>query len=76
MDWNGNNYCGLKLDWNYQKQYVDISIPGYVTKGLHRFQRIKKKGNMLLMNMQNLLEERKHNMHFPPTNLKNQIHKE
>ena len=19
VDWKGNNYCGLKLDWNYQK---------------------------------------------------------
>ena len=44
VDCNGNNYCGLKLDWNYQKQYVDISIPGYVAKGLRRFQNIKKKG--------------------------------
>ena len=33
-DWNGRNYCGLTLDWNYDKQYVDISMEGYVKKQL------------------------------------------
>ena len=32
VDWEGKNYCGLTLDWNYEKGYVDISIPGYVEK--------------------------------------------
>ena len=43
VHWKGANYCGLKLYWNYQKQYVDISIPGYVDKMLRQFQHIKKK---------------------------------
>ena len=34
VDWKGAKYCSLKLDWNYQKQYVDISMPGYVDKAL------------------------------------------
>ena len=71
IDWNGNNYCGLKVDWNYQKQYVDISMPGYIAKVLRRFQHIKKKGNMPHMNMQNLFMVRKHNIYLPLITLKN-----
>ena len=37
-DWDGTNYCGLKLDWNYAEGYVDISIPGYIKKTLQRIQ--------------------------------------
>ena len=40
-DWKGNNYLGLNLDWNYQQGYVDISMPGYIAKVLHKFQHIK-----------------------------------
>ena len=34
MDWGGKNYCGFSIDWHYDEGYVDISIPGYVRKGL------------------------------------------
>ena len=37
-DWSGTQYCGLTLDWNYLKRYVDVSMPGYVPKALHKFQ--------------------------------------
>ena len=37
-DWTGNNYCGLTLEWNYVKEYIDISIPGYLEKILQRLQ--------------------------------------
>ena len=30
IDWSGKTYCGLTLDWNYAKGYVDLSLPGYV----------------------------------------------
>ena len=30
VDWTGGLYCGIKLEWNYDKRYVDISMPGYV----------------------------------------------
>ena len=40
-DWTGNNYLGLHLDWNYQKNYVDISMPGYITKVLHKFKHVQ-----------------------------------
>jgi len=29
-DWHGRNFCGLTIDWNYDKQYVDISMPKYI----------------------------------------------
>jgi hypothetical protein len=38
IDWTGSKYCGLTINWNYAKQYVDISMPGYISKALHRFQ--------------------------------------
>jgi hypothetical protein len=30
QDWSGNWYIGLTLDWNYDKCYVDLSMPGYI----------------------------------------------
>jgi len=37
VDWTGKLYCGLALDWHYDEGYVDISIPGYVTRALKQF---------------------------------------
>ena len=37
-DWEGNNYLGLTIDWNYSKEYVNISMPDYVRKALDRLQ--------------------------------------
>ena len=36
LDWKGENYIGLNLKWNYTQGYVDISMPNYVDKILHR----------------------------------------
>jgi hypothetical protein len=36
-DWTGSLYCGLTLDWHYDKGYVDVSMPGYVPRALKRF---------------------------------------
>jgi hypothetical protein len=33
-DWTGDLYCGITLGWDYDKQYVDILMPGYVKKKL------------------------------------------
>ena len=30
INWEGQNYLGLTLDWDYAKKYVDISMPGYI----------------------------------------------
>ena len=32
VDWNGTNYCGLTLKWNYALGYVDVSMPGYIPR--------------------------------------------
>ena len=37
IDWDGKNYCGPTLDWNYAKQHVDISIPNYIGNALKKF---------------------------------------
>jgi hypothetical protein len=33
----GNLYCGVTMDWDYQKREVHLSIPGYVKRALKRF---------------------------------------
>jgi hypothetical protein len=37
IDWDGKLYCGLALDWHYDKGFVDISMPGYVARALKKF---------------------------------------
>ena len=43
VDWTGNKYLGLSLTWNYTRQHVDISMPGYVEAVLHKFVHVRKK---------------------------------
>ena len=38
MDRNGGHYCGLTLNWHYKDNYVDVLMPGFVTKSLKKFQ--------------------------------------
>ena len=40
-DWDGDLYCGIKLDWNYDQRYLDISMPGYVKRLLNKFKHNK-----------------------------------
>ena len=42
-DWSGRNFCGLTFTWNYEKAFVDVSMPKYVDKVLHKFQHKKPK---------------------------------
>ena len=37
-DLTGRLYCGISLNWNYDKKYVDLSMPGYVQSALYKFQ--------------------------------------
>jgi hypothetical protein len=37
IDREGKRYCGVFLDWDYEKREVHLSMPGYVTKALKRF---------------------------------------
>ena len=32
----GENFCGLKLKWNYSHNYADIAMPGFVKKTLSK----------------------------------------
>ena len=38
VDEHGKKYLGLTMDWHHDQGYVDISMPGYVERALHRFQ--------------------------------------
>ena len=35
-DLKGTNFCGLRLDWNYSRGHVDISMPGFVQTTLKK----------------------------------------
>eukprot|EP00804_Cyclotella_cryptica_P000710 CCRYP_000992-RB/>CCRYP_000992-RB protein AED:0.38 eAED:0.38 QI:0/0/0/1/0/0/2/0/263 len=37
VDHTGSLYCGITLDWHYEEKYLDISMPGYVTKQLTKY---------------------------------------
>jgi hypothetical protein len=37
VDWTGNLYCGITLDWDYVNRWVDISMPGYIKKKLQEY---------------------------------------
>ena len=37
-DWTGKRYIGITLDWDYEKQQVHLTMPGYVKKALKQFQ--------------------------------------
>ena len=37
VDWKGERYCGINLEWDYEKRQVHLSIPGYIKKTLLQF---------------------------------------
>jgi hypothetical protein len=37
-DWEGTLYCGVTLKWDYKQRTVDLSMPGYVTALLNKYQ--------------------------------------
>jgi hypothetical protein len=37
-DWDGTVYSGITLEWDYNKRTCDISMPGYITNVLNKFQ--------------------------------------
>ena len=38
VDWKGQLYCGIHLDWDYKHRTVNLSMPNYISKALTRFQ--------------------------------------
>jgi hypothetical protein len=43
VNWDGRNYCGLMINWNYNDNYVNISMPDYIQDVLKKFQHPKPK---------------------------------
>ena len=39
--WKGHKFCGLTMNWDYEKCEVHLSMPGYVQKALKRFKHDK-----------------------------------
>ena len=37
-NWYGSLFCGLTLAWDYSNRTVDVFMPGYIDKALHKFQ--------------------------------------
>ena len=37
VDYDGELFCGIKLEWDYQNRTVDLSMPGYITKLIQSF---------------------------------------
>jgi hypothetical protein len=37
-DWEGGLYCGITLHWYCLLQHVDLSMPGYITSMLNKYQ--------------------------------------
>ena len=37
-DWTGDLYCGIRLNWNSEYSQVELSMPGYIEKLLHKYQ--------------------------------------
>ena len=37
-DWDASLYIGITLEWNYTAGHVDLSMPKYVARALHKFQ--------------------------------------
>jgi len=42
-DWEGQLYCGITLQWDYERRTLDTSMPGYVEAALHKFQHPRPK---------------------------------
>ena len=38
-----DKYCGIALDWDYKDRKVHLSMPGYCSEALHRFQHVQRK---------------------------------
>ena len=38
IDWTGSLYCGLAINWDYDKRICDMFMPTYTQEYLHKFQ--------------------------------------
>jgi len=37
VDWTGSTYCGMNLQWNYDQEYVDVTMHDYVDRALAKY---------------------------------------
>ena len=37
-DWEGKIFCAINLEWDYKERTVDLRIPGYLEKLIHKYQ--------------------------------------
>ena len=42
-DWKGKKYCGITLDWDYDRRKVHLSMPGYCREALILFRHERRK---------------------------------
>ena len=42
-DWDAFLYIGITLDWNYTTRHVDLSLPKYFARALHKFKQALQK---------------------------------
>ena len=40
-EWDGTIYIGIKLDWDYKRRQVHLSLPRYTDKALKQFNHTK-----------------------------------
>ena len=38
VDWTGESYGTVTLDWGYKNKHVPLSMPGYVEGDMHEYQ--------------------------------------
>ena len=38
VDWSGNLFCGMNLEWDYKVRTVDVDIKGYIKKVRKKYQ--------------------------------------
>ena len=38
VNWRGDLFVGIKLEWDYKKRTLDTHVPGFVQKALHKYQ--------------------------------------
>ncbi len=39
-DWTDDLYCGITLEWDYEKHHVDLAMPAYVKKQLTKYSHV------------------------------------
>ena len=38
VDWKGELFVGIKLEWDYDKRTLDTHVPGFTKRALHKYQ--------------------------------------